>query len=825
MVTTIAQINRETKERCQQYGLDWECGGDGKFDSEIAIVAEAPGDRERQMKIPLCGGSGNLLWNIIRPYGLSRRSVYTTNAIKKQLLTTNNDKYNKLSVGEGEAQLYDSVLMWELAQLPNLKTIVVLGSRALQAVTGHQSIMTHRGSVLTINMSMGVNNERRTVTVVCMFNPAFVMRRPEQEIIFRMDCGRLNKVIKGEFEHYEIKEHVNPTFEQSMAWIERMRTEGQPVSFDIETSSGEVICFGLANDPHEGMCIPLRTDDDHYFTFEQEKQLLLAIEQLVQDPNVRLVMQNGMYDSSYMEFIDRIGVRSSWFDTMFAHHTLYPTLPHNLGFLTTQYTTHPYYKDDGKLWKEGGGIIEEWRYNIKDVCITLKVAQQQLKELKEQKLDGFFFQHVMRLHPHLVQMTVLGVEVDLERRAGLSKEFGYLIADKREQFFAQVELTTGEEGYRPNPASPKQMAELYFKRLKLVGRGVKTDEENRNRMKNHPRTSDEARKLLEIIDELAKLTKFKSTYIDNTLDTDGKIRCEYKQTGVQSAPGRLSSASTGWGTGGNLQNQPDAAHQMYIAGEDCEFSYFDLAQAEARVVGWRYNIPTWIDQFERARTDNTGYDAHRALASEMFNMAYEMVPKEDIGPNGEHTIRYTAKRCRHGLNYRMMADRLATTLRVEFNQAAHLWALYHKTTPELQKGWEQDVKAVQTTKQLFNAYGRRWMLLQAFSDEATESVVAFYPQSTIGDKVSRAIYLCHDDLEWPTGKARICLNNHDALIAIHRPEVGETVRRIMKKHAEEPIKIVDVFGNSRELIIPADLKKSVEDELGKHRWANMVKVK
>jgi uracil-DNA glycosylase family 4 len=828
MITSVQQLNREVMERCRAYGLEWDCGADGNLNATIAVVGEAPGDKERQMKVPLVGGSGNFFWNVVRPYGITRRNVYVTNAIKRQLLVTGNDKYNKLTVSDGEAQLYYNILLWELAQLPELKYVVVLGTRALQAITGYNSIMNYRGSVMSVQMQHGVGDKKRVVTVVAINNPAHVLRQPQHEITFRMDCGRLNKVITGQFEEYKITERLWPTFDEAIGWMQKMIDDKLPVSLDIETSSGQMICVGLANDPHDGMCIPFRGEDDNWWTVEQEIELFKKLADLVSHPDVRLVMQNGMYDASWLWFQERIKVHKHcfYFDTMLAHHTLYPSLPHGLAFLTTQYTTHPYYKDDGKLWKEGGSITDEWSYNVKDVCITLKCYYAMLKELRDQGMEEFFFSHVMRLQPELVEMSVLGIKVDVDRKHELQVRLRAELAELKEQFWSLAQALTGEdEKYKPNPASPKQMQELYFKKLNLIGRGVSTDEENRTRIKQHPRTTAEQRKLLELVDEIQKVAKFLGTYVEATIDDDAKIRTEYKQHGVASAPGRLSSAGTGWGTGGNLQNQPSAAQEMYVADEGCEFSYFDLSQAEARVVGWRYAIHAWIDQFERARTDASGYDAHRALASEMFNVPYDEVPKEDFDENGEHTIRYISKRCRHGLNYRMMADRLATTLNIEINRAAYLWAVYHKTTPELQKGWESDTKLVRENRFIKNAFGRRWILLQTLTDEALEPIVAFYPQSTIGDKVSRIIYQCHSDPEWPTGEARICLNIHDALIALHLAKHGPLVRRIMKKYAEEPIPIEGHDGVTRDLIIPCDLKKSVEDETGKHRWSNLVKVK
>lgn len=827
MATTIAEINREIMLRCQQMGLELDCGADGLFGAEIAIIGEAPGERERVMKMPLVGSSGKYLWDSLRKYGITRRQCYVTNVIKRQLLSVNQANA-KERIGHGEVSHYTSVLLWELNQLPNLKYIVCLGNYALSAITGLVGINNYRGSVLDTQLSTAydcpVERSNRVVKVVVMYNPAYVLREPKAELMFKFDCFRLNQVIEGTFKEHEIVAHINPTFDEAIAWIEKMRTEGKPVGPDIETSSGETICIGLANDPHEGMCIPFRTGTANYWTVQQEMSLLRAFDRLFSDPNVRFVTQNGMYDNSWLHYFNRLRITKVWFDTMLAHHTLYPSMPHNLGFLTTQYTTHPYYKDEGKLWKEAGNIDDEWRYNVKDCCLMIAAQQGMLRELEQQKLDKFFFSHVMTLQPELVDMTVLGVKVDVELKKKITEEMRLRVGQLRDAYYKMVAACTNDNEYRPNPNSPKQMAELFFKRLRLVGRGVATDKENRRRMRDHPRTPDDCRNLLLHIDKLAEEQKFASTYAEMEIDEDGRVRCEYKQTGVRSAPGRLSSASTGWGTGTNLQNQPERAHNMFIADEGWEFNYFDLSQAEARVVGWRAVIPTWIEQFERARLEG-GFDAHIALASQLFNVPYEEVPTHDRDAEGKPTQRYIAKRCRHALNYRMMPDKLATVMEIQYSYAEYLWHQYHKINPEIQDWWKWQVNQVEEKRCIYNAYGRRWLLQERFSDDALEPVIAFYPQSTIGDKVGRIIYQCHHDPDWPRDNARIALNIHDALIATNRIGFGPVVREIMKKYAEEPLLIEGMDNQIRELIIPCDLKTSVADEHGVHRWSTLQKVK
>lgn len=828
MATTVAEINREIMVRARQLGLEVDCGADGIINAEIAVIAEAPGERERIMKMPLVGGSGKYLWDELRKYGLTRRHVYISNVVKRQLLSVEGSGGKKKDIGHGEVSHYTSILLWELAQLPNLRYIVCLGNYSLQAITGLSGITNYRGSVMDVQLSTADGEPARDVKVIAMFNPAHVMREPKNELMFKFDCKRLNDVIQGTFKEHPINAIINPTFDEAMAWIDKMEREGEeegkPIGGDIETSSGETICIGLANDPHEGMCINFRTKDANRWSVQEEVQLWCRLQRFFDNPRLRFVFQKGMYDTSWLWFLDRLHIRHVWFDTMLAHHALYPTMPHNLGFLTTQYTTHPYYKDEGKVWKESGDINAEWIYNVKDVCLMLACQQGMLRELEDQNMAEFFFDHVMPSHDELLKMVVGGVLVDHELKAKISEDMKLDIARLRHEYFGLVADCTGDPDYRPNPASPKQMAELFFKRLRLVGRGVATDKENRRRMHDHPRTPDDCKVLIKHIDKLAEETKFASTYAEMTIDEDGRARCEYKQTGVQKAPGRLSSSQTGWGTGSNLQNQPDRAHEMYVADEGHEFSYFDLSQAEARVVGWRFPIPKWMEQFEQARVDGK-YDAHKALAVDMFRVPYDEVPDYDFDENHKPTIRYKAKRCRHGLNYRMMIDRLATVLEISFVEAEYLWHQYHKTTPEIQEWWKWTIDKYTKDRVLFNAYGRRLIRLEKLSDDALESIIAFYPQSTIGDKVTRIIRQCHNDPDWPTGRARIALNIHDALIALNTHDTGPVVRHIMKKYAEEPILIEGCDGQVRELIIPCDLKVSRPDDYGVHRWSTLEKIK
>ena len=126
------------------------------------------------------------------------------------------------------------------------------------------------------------------------------------------------------------------------------------------------------------------------------------------------------------------------------------------------------------------------------------------------------------------------------------------------------------------------------------------------------------------------------------------------------------------------------AHIRRMREEQLHFVYFDGAQAEARIVAYEANIAKWKEQFENARLNPGSYDAHIALASEMFNVPYASVPVYDYEGDGKLTLRGISKRCRHGLNYRMQAARLAGVTGMSLADANIAFDLYHRTTPQLE---------------------------------------------------------------------------------------------------------------------------------------------
>jgi hypothetical protein len=152
--------------------------------------------------------------------------------------------------------------------------------------------------------------------------------------------------------------------------------------------------------------------------------------------------------------------------------------------------------------------------------------------------------------------------------------------------------------------------------------------------------------------------------------------------------------------------------------------------------------------------------------------------------------------------------KLAEVTGLPFYEAARAFAIYHRVTPELVPWWDQAEKDFRQRREVFNALGRRFKVIQRIDEEVLASIVAFYPQSTLGDKVVQVWYQSEEDPEWPE-QARICLNIHDALIVQAPPQYIGKALQIMKTYAEQPIMIQDAWHNKAEpLIIPAETKIS-----------------
>ena len=66
------ELTDQFHAHAEMQGLDVQVFSEGPMNAKIAIVGEGPGESEIRKGAPFVGGSGTLLWNVLRPLGIHR---------------------------------------------------------------------------------------------------------------------------------------------------------------------------------------------------------------------------------------------------------------------------------------------------------------------------------------------------------------------------------------------------------------------------------------------------------------------------------------------------------------------------------------------------------------------------------------------------------------------------------------------------------------------------------------------------------------------------------------------------------------------------------
>ena len=363
----------------------------GPRDARIAIVGEAPGADEERLGEPFVGASGRLLTEMLSTAGIARRSCYVTNVVRERPPGNDfRDKWYEDKRGQSPTPALVAERERVRAEITTVSpnVTIALGEEALRALTGHHGIMKWRGSV--VDTAAG--------KVVPTVHPAAVMRKYEHRRIVEMDLRRAAREgVRRESPSLGLVLVTDPTSEQALEWLARVRPGSAPVSFDIETLGATVRCIALARDAHEALCIPfvsckaparasgttlLTMPSDTAFSSHWDAATELAILQelarVLEDPAISLIAQNFPFDASMLCREFGIVCQGLWMDTMVAQHCCYAELPKSLAFLCSVYTRIPFYKDH-----DASSDLDEWRYNSMDAVATWQVAQALEREMKE----------------------------------------------------------------------------------------------------------------------------------------------------------------------------------------------------------------------------------------------------------------------------------------------------------------------------------------------------------------------------------------------------------------------------------------------------------
>lgn len=303
---------------------------------------------------------------------------------------------------------------------------------------------------------------------------------------------------------------------------------------------------------------------------------------------------------------------------MVAHYVLQPELRHGMDYLAEIYLNYQTIHIDeligpkGKSQKSMRELPPEdvYLYACEDADITLKLKNILEKKLKENDAEKLFYEIEMPLIPVLVEIESNGVRLDTNALKQSSLQF-------TEQLIAiEKEIYELAEGIEFNIASPKQVGEILFDKLKIIQKAKKTKTGQYVTSEDVLESLRHKHQIVEKILEYRGLKKLLNTYIDALPllinPQTGKVHTSFNQT--ITATGRLSSSNP------NLQNIPirdengKEIRKAFIPDDGCLFFSADYSQIELRIMAHLSEDKNMIDAFL------SGHDIHAATAAKIYKV-------------------------------------------------------------------------------------------------------------------------------------------------------------------------------------------------------------
>ncbi len=543
------------------------------------------------------------------------------------------------------------------------------------------------------------------------------------------------------------------------------------LSLDTETTStsaidAELVGLSFAVKEFEAFYVPIPAKR------EEALQIVNIFKSVYENPKILKIGQNLKYDLEVLRNYD-IHLAGPMWDTMIAHYLIQPELRHNMDYMAEIYLNYQTIHIDELIGPKGKNQrsmrdldpSQVYEYAAEDADITLRLKNKLEPELKKYECEDLFYNIEMPLMPVLAEMEMNGVCIDTESLKETSKTF----TDRMNEIEARIYELAGEQF---NIASPKQVGEILFDKLKIVEKAKKTktgqyvtSEEVLQQLKNkHEIVSD--------ILEHRGLKKLIGTYIDALPKLinkrTGHIHTSFNQT--ITATGRLSSSDP------NLQNIPirgedgKEIRKAFIPEPGCLFFSADYSQIELRVMAHLSKDENMIEVFRE------GKDLHAATAANIYKKPIEEVTRDE---------RTKSKRANFGIIYGITVFGLAERLDIPRDEAKMLIDGYFATFPQVHDYMEKSKEVARQQGYVTTLFGRRRYLPDIVSHNATvrgfaeRNAINAPIQGTAADIIKVAMIRIFNRFKAEGIKSKMILQVHDELNFSVYPEEKELVERIV----------------------------------------------
>jgi len=558
-------------------------------------------------------------------------------------------------------------------------------------------------------------------------------------------------------------------------WVSTVAA-AQLVSFDIEATSldplrAHIVGISLAIEAGHAAYIPLC----HRYAGAPAQlaleRVLARLKPWFEDPAAHKMGQNLKYDQHVLanHGIDLAGVAQ---DTLLESYVLESHRPHDMGSLASRHLdlkTISYADVTGRgaaqISFDQVTIERATEYSAEDADVALRVHGVLYPRIAaDAKLKYVYETIELPTRAVLFRMERNGVLLDPARLATQSRELGERLLALEQQAY---QLAGGPF----NLASPKQLGEILFDRLKLPAM--------RKTATGQPSTDEDVLQQLaadyplpKLLLEQRALSKLKSTYTDKlpqmvNPDT-GRVHTNFGQ--ATAVTGRLAS------TDPNLQNIPVRTgegrriREAFVAPAGHVLVSADYSQIELRIMAHLSDDASLLHAFSE------GADIHRATAAEIFGVAMDQVTAEQ---------RRYIKAVNFGLIYGMSAFGLAAQLNIERAAAQQFIERYFTRYPGVAEYMRRTREQARAQGYVETVFGRRLWLPDINAgggprrQGAERAAINAPMQGTAADLIKLAMIAVQDWLDREHRASRLVLQVHDELVLeVPNAELAELKERL-----------------------------------------------
>lgn len=626
------------------------------------------------------------------------------------------------------------------------------------------------------------NTASVTTTTEVEKKPTETKKKPQDEnqISLFGEGGDLFSASQSLYNTLENTEHLYQTVQGDLGvrLLLQNLMQQKTVCLDTETTgldalNSELVGIAFSYEKGKGYYVPFPENQ------EEAQALIEKLRPFFEDESIEKVGQNLKYD---IKILKRYGVelKGKLFDTMIAHYLINPDMRHNMDVLSETYLKYSPKSIETLIGKKGKNqksmrdveVEQVKEYAVEDTDVTLQLKEVFEPILEQTQTRNLFDQIEIPLVPVLADMESEGVRLDVDYLKALSAELATDIKALEMRIYEAA-------GHSFNLASPKQLGEVLFDKLKIGGTKQKktktgqyaTGEEVLSFFaKDHQIVRD--------ILDWRQLVKLQNTYVDSLPNEVNpktqRVHTDYMQT--VAATGRLSSNNP------NLQNIPirtERGRQIRKAFVPRDENYTllsaDYSQIELRIIAALSGEPNMIESFAK------GEDIHRSTAAKVFNVPLEEVTREQ---------RSHAKTVNFGIIYGVSAFGLSNQTDLSRSESAALIEAYYKTYPRLKEYIAEQIEFARHHGYVQTISGRRRYLKDINSQNAVvrgaaeRNAVNAPIQGSAADIIKIAMINIHKRLKAEKLQSKMLLQVHDELVFDAYKAELDLLKEIIKHEME-----------------------------------------